>query len=67
MAEVSTTLKKAGIPYNLDLVITYSASGNNKYRFISSSHSGRCTTRPKLYQYICEAVGQPKFDYTKYL
>ena len=50
-AEVSTALKKIGSSF--DLRIEYSASGNNEYRFISSSHSGRCTTRPQLYQYIC--------------
>ena len=66
MAEVSTTLKKAGIPYNLDLVITYSASGNNKYQ-LKRSVASVYTTRPQLYKGICRAVGQPKFDYTKYL
>ena len=65
IGDINSAFKKIGSSF--DLRIEYSASGNNEYRFISSSHSGRCTTRPQLYKYICEAVGKPDFDYKHYL
>ena len=64
IGDIQSAFKKVGIPY--DLVINYSANGNNEYRLKMSAVSAR-TTRAKLYRTICEKVGKPDFDYKKYL
>ena len=46
--------------------IDASVSGNNTYKLLHFPFSMN-VTRCELYQKVCEAVGQPDFDYEKYM
>ena len=66
-SEVSATLKRT---LHLNVLVYYSSNGTNKYLmtgYYPSGQRGRLTTRPFMYQIICNSAGKPGFDFTKYI